>query len=140
MTDTGSKVQAFAHSALRVVAGFLFTLHGVQKVFGALGRDRVESFATLIGVAGVLELVGGVLLVVGLFTRPVAFLLSGQMVVAYFIAHAPQGFWPIMNNGELALLYAFVWFYFFAAGAGKLSLDGLVKARKGGSDEYAAMG
>jgi len=80
---------------------------------------------SLMGVAGILELVGGALLLLGLFTRPVAFILSGQMAAAYFMAHAPQGFLPILNGGELAVLYSFIFLYFAAAGGGAFSLDGL---------------
>jgi putative oxidoreductase len=84
----------------------------------------VELFS-LIGLAGVLELFGGALLLVGLFTRPVAFILSGEMAFAYFMAHAPRGFWPILNGGELAALYSFVFLYLAAAGGGPWSLDRL---------------
>lgn len=122
-----------ALNALRIVAGFLFMQHGLQKVFGMLGRDQVESFASLAGVAGIMELVGGALIMLGLFTRPVAFLLSGQMAVAYFYAHAPNGFWPIVNRGELAALYCFVWLFFSASGAGKYSLDGWMASRRNGN-------
>lgn len=123
-----------ALNALRIVAGFLFMQHGLQKVFGMLGRDQVESFASLAGVAGIMELVGGALIMLGLFTRPVAFLLSGQMAVAYFYAHAPNGFWPIVNRGELAALYCFVWLFFSASGAGKFSLDGWMASRRNGNE------
>ena len=75
------------------------------------------------GLAGILELGGGLLLAAGLFTRPVAFILAGEMAVAYFIAHLPQGFWPIMNRGELAMFYCFTWLFFFANGPGRYSLD-----------------
>ena len=97
-------------SALRMVAGFLFMAHGTQKLFGAPAagpRDPVELLS-LLGVAGVLETFGGLLLVLGLFTRPVAFLLSGEMAVAYFLRHQPQGVWPILNRGELSALYCFL--------------------------------
>lgn len=121
-------------NALRVVAGFLFLQHGLQKVFGMLGRERVESFASLGGVAGIMEFAGGLLIIAGLFTRPVAFLLSGQMAVAYFMSHAPNGFWPIMNRGELAAFYCFTWLFFFANGGGKYSLDGWLAGRREGAD------
>ncbi len=119
-----------ALSALRVVAGFLFMQHGLQKVFGVLGRDQVDAFLSLQGAAGILELVGGLLMMLGLFARPVAFLLSGQMAVAYFMVHAPNGFWPVVNRGELAAFYCFVWLFFSASGAGKYSLDGLMASRR----------
>lgn len=122
----------FTLNALRVVAGFLFLQHGLQKVFGMLGREQVESFASLPGVAGIMEFAGGLLIIAGLFTRPVAFLLSGQMAVAYFMRHAPDGFWPILNRGELAALYSFMWLFFFANGGGKYSLDGWLAGRREG--------
>lgn len=121
----------YLRSALRIMAAFLFMLHGTQKLFGvpsAEARPPVD-LASLTGLAGVLETFGGALLLLGLFTRPVAFLLAGEMAVAYFKAHAPQGFWPILNRGELAALYCFVWLYFAAAGPGPWSLD--AKLRRG---------
>jgi putative oxidoreductase len=116
----------YLRSVLRIVAAFLFIAHGTQKLFAypvTEPRSPVP-LASLLGVAGVLELVGGALLLLGLFTRPVAFLLSGEMAVAYFMAHAPRGFWPLLNGGEAAVLFCFVWLYLAAAGAGPLSLDG----------------
>ncbi len=111
-----------ALSLLRAVAGFTFSLHGFQKIFGLLG-GKAAPLLSLPGVAGILELAGGLLLVVGLFTRPVAFVLSGQMAVGYFMAHAPKGFWPILNGGELAALYSFVFLYLASAGPGAWSVD-----------------
>jgi putative oxidoreductase len=110
---------------LRIVVGFLFLQHGSAKL---LGMPHIAMFdglqlMSLMGVAGILELVGGGLILIGLFTRPVAFVLSGQMAVAYFMAHAPNGFLPILNQGELAALYSFIFLYFAFAGAGKLSVD-----------------
>lgn len=117
----------FARSALRVVAGLLFMLHGLQKVlgmFGGLGGHGATARAwSEFWVAGVLETVGGALIVLGLFTRPVAFLLCGEMAVAYFRQHFPHGFWPILNGGELAVLYCFIFLYLCAAGPGPISLD-----------------
>lgn len=112
-------------SVLRIVTGLLFLAHGLVKLFGfpvgaAPGQVPLMS---IYGLAGVLELVGGTAIVLGLFTRPVAFVLSGQMAVAYFMAHAGQGFFPILNGGELAILYSFAFLYFAAAGAGPWSLD-----------------
>lgn len=117
-------------SILRVVTAFLFMEHGAQKLFGFPGPDKapVELFS-LMGMAGILEFFGGLLVLLGLFTRPVAFLLSGQMAVAYFMAHAPKGFWPILNQGELAVLYCFVFLYFFAAGGGSWSVDRFLRKR-----------
>ena len=112
---------------LRIIAGFLYLQHGTAKLFGAphvAMFDGLQVFS-LMGVAGILELVGGALLLLGLFTRPVAFILSGQMAAAYFIAHAPAGFLPILNGGEMAVMYCFTFLYFAAAGAGAYSLDAL---------------
>ena len=128
-------LREITHNALRIVAGFLFTLHGAQKLFGALGGNQVENLMGQRGIAGILECFGGLLIMVGLFTRPVAFLVSGQMAVAYFMVHAPQGFWPIMNRGELAAFYAFTWLFFWAHGAGKYSIDGWLACRKAASEE-----
>lgn len=115
-------------SILRIVTAFMFMQHGGQKLFGYPAPQRSEfDLFTLSGVAGVLELVGGFLILIGLFTRPVAFILSGQMAVAYFIAHAPQGFWPLVNNGELAALFSFIFLYLFVAGGGAWSLDNVLK-------------
>ena len=120
---------------LRFMAGWMFMQHGVQKLFGWLGGWRGEPGATApllsqSGLAGVLEVFGGALFVLGLWTRPVAFLLSGMMAWAYFQAHAPDGFWPIQNRGELAALYCFVFLYFSARGAGPYSVDGIVAKRR----------
>ena len=112
-------------SILRIITGLLYLTHGLVKLFG-FPPDAAPGkvpLGTLFGAAGVIELVGGVLIVIGLFTRPVAFLLSGQMAVAYFMAHAPQGFYPVLNGGELAILFCFVMLYFAAAGGGTWSLD-----------------
>jgi putative oxidoreductase len=109
-------------SALRIVAGFLFIAHGVQKLFGWLGGHRVD-LASQLGAAGVIETVGGALILLGLFTRPIAFILSGQMAFAYFIVHARQSFWPVVNRGELAVLFCFVFLYLATAGPGPISLD-----------------
>ena len=115
---------------LRIVAGFMFIAHGTQKLFNyPAGSGAVEIFS-LMGVAGLLEFVGGALLLVGLVTRPVAFVLSGLMAAAYFMAHAPAGFLPLVNKGELAVLYSFLFLYFTFAGPGAFSLDGLL-ARRG---------
>jgi putative oxidoreductase len=127
MTDFGIIPSAWTPrllSVLRIVAAFLFLAHGSQKLFGFPAPARAASGA-LVMVAGVLEFFGGLLLLLGLFTRIVAFILSGQMAVAYFMAHAPQGFWPVLNGGELAALYCFVFLYLAAAGGGAWSLDNL---------------
>ena len=121
-----SALEPHLRSALRIAAGFLFSLHGVQKLFGWLGGRTADAFS-LFWAAGVLETFGGLLILVGLGTRPVAFLLSGEMAVAYFMNHAPRGFWPIVNGGELAALYGFLFLYFFVAGPGPWSLDRLFR-------------
>ena len=115
-------------SILRIVTAFLFMQHGAQKIFSfpAAARSEFDLFS-LIGVAGVLELFGGALLLIGLLTRPVAFVLSGLMAVAYFMVHAPQGFWPLNNGGELAALFSFVFLYIWVAGGGSWSVDNLLK-------------
>ena len=111
-------------SVLRIVSAFLFMSHGMQKMLGVpVPRAAPVDMWSLSGVAGQLELVGGALLLLGLFTRPVAFILSGEMAVAYFMAHAPQSFWPLINRGELAVMYCFVFLYLCVAGGGPWSLD-----------------
>ncbi len=119
--------EGYARSALRVVAGLLFVLHGLQKVFGMFGgiggHGATPPMWSELWVAGLLETAGGVPIVLGLFTRPIAFLLCGEMAVAYFRAHFPHAFWPIQNGGEPAVLYCFIFLYFFAAGPGPISLD-----------------
>ena len=113
-------------SVLRIMTGLLFLQHGTTK-FLAFPESRhtgVEPLS-LSGVAGMLELVGGVLIVIGLFTRPVAFVLSGLMAAAYFIAHAPKSFFPLLNGGELAIMYCFVFLYLSARGGGPWSVDAM---------------
>lgn len=112
---------------LRIVAAFLFIQVGTAKVFAfplaIMPGGGTAPITSLAGIAGVLETFGGLLLLVGLFTRPVAFLLSGEMAVAYFIGHAPLGFWPVLNQGTDAVFFAFLWLYFSAAGPGPWSID-----------------
>jgi putative oxidoreductase len=111
-------------SLLRIIVALAFIEHGTSKFFGL--PPFPMPLNPLLYVAGTLELVGGVLLLLGLFTRPVAFILSGQMAIAYFMAHAPKGFFPAVNGGEPAMLYTFVFLYLAAAGAGPWSLDALL--------------
>ncbi|MGI8640206.1 MAG: DoxX family protein [Pyrinomonadaceae bacterium] len=113
-------------SILRIIAGFLFLWHGSQKLFGFPPSQGGGGATGLMLVAGVLEFFGGLLLLLGLFTRPVAFILSGLMAAAYFMAHAPGGFLPIVNKGEPAVIYCFVFLYFAFAGGGAWSLDRLI--------------
>jgi len=114
-------------SLMRLIIAFLFIQHGGQKLFNypvPMSGPPLELFS-LIGLAGMLEFFGGLLLLLGLFTRWTAFILSGQMAFAYFIAHAGKGFWPLANHGELAVAYCFVFLYLAAAGGGPWSLDRL---------------
>jgi putative oxidoreductase len=123
------------HALLRIGAGLLFMQHGAQKLFGALGgmdgKGMKAELMTQMGAAGILEFFGGLLIVIGLATRPVAALLFIQMLVAYFQAHMPQGGLPVQNGGELALLYALAWAFFAGNGAGPLSVDDALARRRG---------
>ena len=108
---------------LRIMTALLFLAHGTAKLLGFPDIGMSVPLVSLFGLAGVLEIVGGVLLAVGLFTRPVAFILAGEMAVAYFMAHAPQGFFPMINQGESAVLFCFIFLYFVASGPGAWSFD-----------------
>jgi putative oxidoreductase len=110
------------------MAAFTYSLHGFQKFFGWFGGIGGHSVpvSTMLGLAGLIETIGGPLLILGLFTRPVAFVLSGEMAIGYFRTHAPQGFWPLVNGGELAVFYCFMFLWLSAAGAGPWSLDHLL--------------
>jgi len=108
-------------SVLRIVTGLLFLEHGTQKFFAFPGPG--PALTALLTIQGLFELVGGVLILIGLFTRPVAFILAGDMAVAYFYAHAPRGFFPTLNGGQLAILFCFVFLYLFVAGGGAWSVD-----------------
>ena len=121
-------------SVLRIVTAFLFMEHGANKLFGFLASPHavLPPLFSLMGLAGILEFFGGLAVLIGLFTRPVAFILSGQMAVAYFMVHASGGFWPLENKGELAALYAFVFLYLAKAGGGAWSLDGLWRPGRSG--------
>lgn len=110
------------YALLRIVAGLLFSLHGFQKLFGAFGASGPVPLMSQIGAAGVIEAVGGIAIAIGFFTSPIAFLASGEMAVAYFQAHAPRGFWPIANGGELAVIYCFLFLYIAARGSGRWSV------------------
>ena len=121
-----ARFETHVYALMRIVTGFLFLAHGVQKIFGALGGTQVELMS-LMGLAGILELVGGSLIMVGFLTGYSAFICSGLMAAAYFMAHAPGGFWPIVNKGELAALYSFVFLYISVKGAGIWSVDAAIK-------------
>ena len=137
-----TKWQAWAPyllSVLRIVAAFTFMQFGTGKLLAFPGAIMPEGgtapLLSLAGIAGFLEAFVGLFLLLGLFTRPVAFLLSGEMAVAYFVGHAPQGFWPVLNQGTPAVLYCFLFLYISSAGAGPWSLDAL-RGRKGERDKY----
>ena len=116
-------------SILRIVAAFIFIPSGTIKLFafpvGMPPNGATAPLMSQIGIGGLLEVVGGALMLLGLFTRPVAFILAGEMAVAYFQFHAPQNFWPPVNGGTAAVLFCFIWLYFSAAGAGPWSVDAL---------------
>ena len=132
MNSTGlisrwSSWQPHLLSIFRIVAAFLFIQYGSTKLLAfpaaVMPGGGTAPLGSLAGIAGALELVGGTLLLLGLFTRPVAFLLAGEMAFAYFIGHAPQGFWPVLNQGAPAILFCFLWLYISSAGPGPWSLD-----------------
>jgi putative oxidoreductase len=127
---TGSTFQSYAFALLRIVAGFTFTLHGAQK-FGALGGLGGHAAApySMLWFAGVIEIIGGPLIILGLFTRPVALILCGEMAVAYFTVHIHRGpfAFPLLNGGEITVLYCFIFLYLITTGAGPFSLDGAMR-------------
>jgi putative oxidoreductase len=120
-------VNPYFLALLRIVASVIFILAGTSKLFafpiGMPPNNSTANLLTQIGIGGILEVFGGGLILIGLFTRPVAFILAGEMAVAYFQFHAPQSFWPTINGGVSAVLYCFIWLYFSSAGAGLWSLD-----------------
>jgi putative oxidoreductase len=129
-TTSGGALSSFgpaAHAMLRIGAGLLFMQHGAQKLFGMFGgmgpSGGTVPLISQFGLAGVIEFFGGLLIVLGLFTRPVALVMALEMLVAYFQAHFPQGGWPIQNKGELPLLFMLVWLFLAGNGAGPASLD-----------------
>ena len=129
MMETASRYQGAAHGLMRIVVGFLFMTHGAGKLFGWFGANQAELMSRF-GIAGVLEFFGGIMIVLGLCTRPTAFLLSGQMAVAYFWIHMQNGFWPWTNRGELATIYSFVFLFLAAAGGGSFSSDSVLNTKK----------
>lgn len=126
-------MQGITHALLRIVAGLMFWQHGAQKLFGMLGAESaVDSwFSYPRGIAGILEFFGGILIILGVKTRWVAFILSGQMAVAFWTAHFPRGFWPIQNGGEPAVLFCFIFLYLWTAGSGPWSVDDMLANRGG---------
>lgn len=120
------KHSGLLYGIMRIVVGCLFLCHGLQKIFGALGGEQVQ-IASQMGLAGLIELIGGGLVCIGLFASPAAFLCSGLMAVAYFMVHAGQALLPIQNRGELAVVYCFVFLYIASRGAGQLSVAKAIK-------------
>jgi putative oxidoreductase len=130
-TANASSLESHARSVLRIVVGFTFCCHGFQKLFGFFGGmgGGKAHFFSLFWAAGFLETFGGLLILFGLFTGVVAFILCGEMAVAFFTVHLPRGFWPILNGGELAVVYCFLFLYFVTAGPGPWSLDHLLRGK-----------
>lgn len=129
------KVAPYLYALMRIVVGLLFACHGAQKLFGLFGGfggqpGIAASLFSLMGLAGIIEFVGGLLIAGGLFTRYVAFIASGEMAFAYFRSHYPQGFWPIENQGEPAVLFCFVFLYMAAIGSGHWGLEHVLRARR----------
>jgi putative oxidoreductase len=123
VNSTLGKYSGYAYAIMRIIVGLLLACHGGQKLFGMFGGKGGAQGMMLLG--GIIEL-GGLLIAIGLLTRPAAFLASGMMATAYFMAHASGGFFPIVNKGELAVVYCFVFLYIFFRGAGPLSLDSMI--------------
>lgn len=124
------------YAVMRLVTGLLFACHGAQKLFGVLGGfmgtpGATAPLASLMGLGGVLELAGGLMIALGLFAGPAAFVCSGMMAVAYFMAHASRSFWPIVNQGELAVVYCFLFLYIASRGSGRFSLDAALRKAPG---------
>jgi len=124
-----NRLAGAAQSLLRIVAGLLFICPGGMKLLGWFGGMPGGHLTPLLTVAGIIELVGGLAILLGLFTRPIAFIASGEMAVAYFMAHFPKAFWPIQNHGEQAVLFCFIFLFLAAAGPGPLSFDRAVRRK-----------
>jgi putative oxidoreductase len=124
------KYSSCVYATLRVIAGLMFALHGSQKLFAWPGGNAAVPLASQMGVAGVIELVGGLLIAFGFLTSYAAFIASGEMAAAYFKAHAPQGALPLLNRGELAVLYCFLFLYIASLGAGGWSLDAMRQRKR----------
>ena len=123
--DRVSVFSPYMLSILRIMSGLIFLAHGTQKILNFPPAQRAVDLTSLGGIAGFIELIGGALIAIGLLTRPAAFLCSGTMAVAYFYAHAPRSFYPILNGGDAAILYCFVFLYIFFAGPGPWSVDAM---------------
>ena len=124
------KYSSCLYTTLRVIAGLMFALHGSQKLFAWPGGNAAVPLASQMGVAGVIELVGGLLIAFGFLTSYAAFIASGEMAAAYFKAHAPQGALPLLNRGELAVVYCFLFLYIASQGAGGWSLDAMMQRKR----------
>jgi len=130
-----ARLAGVTHSLLRIVAAFLFICPGGMKLFGWFGgMPPGVPLTPLLTLAGGIEVVGGALILLGLFTRPVAFIASGEMAFAYFIGHFPHGFWPIQNHGELAVILCFLFLFVSVNGPGTISLDHAIRGRRSPSD------
>jgi putative oxidoreductase len=123
------RFQPYVLSILRIMAGLLFCEHGLSKLFGFPPHGAMPPFLALEWFAGSIEAAGGILVALGLLTRPAAFLMSGEMAIGYFLDHAPRSFFPLLNGGDAAVLYCFIFLYLVFAGPGPLSLDALVRRR-----------
>jgi putative oxidoreductase len=129
--DQLDRAAPYLLSILRIVAGVLFFEHGASKLLGFPQPGHSPDFLTLIWFAGVIEFIGGILVALGLFTRTAAFIMSGEMAFAYFMSHAPHSLFPIINGGDAAILYCFLFLFIACAGAGPLSLDALLWRKRG---------
>jgi putative oxidoreductase len=129
MTDTLERWSPYILAVLRIVTALIFIEHGIQKLLGfpAPPAGGMPPAFSLLWFAGILEALGGLLLLLGLFTRPVAFLLSGEMAVAYWMVHAPRSFFPVLNAGDAAILYCFIFLYLVFTGPGAWSIDGVFR-------------
>jgi putative oxidoreductase len=142
--DRANDVQGALLSLLRFVVGFLFICHGSSKLFnvlgGSMGSGKAAALGSLMWYSGVIEFVGGILLLVGLFTQVAALIIAIEMVVAYIKVHVPRGPWPLLNRGELPVVYCFLLLYLVSVGAGRFSLDRVVlrRRRPNGTGELSA--